>query len=593
MVKIPTAADLTKVTPQQAPLVQVPAGAFGEQIAQAAEDLGSTAMQIGEQIKKQEDEDDAKMLDSQLSKRLREIEYGDGKDDPGFFGLQGRNAIDNHKSYSDRVEKALKDIGADARSRGSARMFNRVGRNRVSGVLDKFGSHLNSSRLRATKDASAASIEEAIANAAANAGNPVEIAKYIKQIREEALRQATREVGDSDENSRKYVQRQIKEAVTKAHVAVINNLLSRPNGGIAAKKYFDDKISEIDGNVRAALRDKVNTASVLGDAQTKVDTIVAGANLYEPDNANKARKDARAITNPEVRKAALVLVNQRIAEAKSEQVLKDNQLRDSAIAKIFGEKHADITLAERQAMMKNLGTASFLEKGPSMVAAMKAGLYKDPDPETTTRLDAMPDNKFRGVNLYDLMPKLGLRYNWYVAKQNKIKKAFAQGVDLGPKATSVKSDAIKNNKIQKVDQELFKSRFDTLVRIANEDRAKGDAIKSDELQKIADRLTIEIKKEGVWSDTGRKRAFDVPQKATGPYGIDRPGYVLVNKKSNWDNVARLLGEPLDVVQGAFEHLAKQAPLFTSPDITVAKIRRIIAIARGRAASAENMGDSAQ
>jgi hypothetical protein len=567
MAKIPTAADLTQVTPQAAPLVRVPTGAYGEQIAQAAENLGNTAMQIGEQIKKQEDEDDAKMLDSRLSKRLREIEYGDGKDDPGFYGQQGRDAIDNHKSYSDRVEKALKDIGADARSRGSARLFNRVGQRRVSGVLDKFGSHINSARLKVSSDASLAVIEEGISNAAANAGNPVEVAKNIDLVRLEARKKALRENGDKE-----YVQRQVAAAVTKAHVAVINNLLSRPNGGIAAKKYFNDKISEIDGNVRASLRAKVNTASVLGEAQTKVDEIVKGADLYNSDQANKARKGARAITNSEVRKAALVLVNQRIAEAKSENVLKDNQLRDRAIAKIFGGKHAAITIEERQAMTKNLGTASFLEKGPSMVAAMKAGLYKDPDPTTIKRLDAMTDKEFKDVDLYKIMDKLGLKYNSYVAKQKKIQKSFEQGVDLGPTAAKVMSDAMRNNRITDgADTELFTARFNTAVRIANEGRAKGDPIKSEELQKIADRLTLEIKKQGKWYEINpAERAFAVSQKATGPYGIDRPGYVITNEKKNWDNVARVLGEDLDLIKQVMNKLDDE-----DINMTLSNIRRAL------------------
>jgi len=583
MAKIPTAADLTQVTPQAAPLVRVPTGAYGEQIAQAAENLGNTAMQIGEQIKKQEDEDDAKMLDSRLSKRLRDIEFGDGKDEMGFYSRQGRDAIDNHKSYSDRVQKALKDIGADARSRGSARLFNRVGQRRVSGVLDKFGSHINSARLKVSSDASLAIIEEAIANAGANASDPVEAAKHIDLVRLEARKKALRENGDKD-----YVKRQIKAAVTKAHVAVINRLLQDPKGGTAAKKYFNDKISEIDGNVQAALLAKVNTASVLGEAQIKVDEIVKGADLYNPDQANKARKAVRAITNSEVREKARINLSHRIAEAKSENVLKDNQLRDSAIAKIFGGKHADITLEERQAMMKNLGTASFLEKGPSMVAAMKAGLYKDPDPTTTKRLDAMTDKEFKDVKLYKIMDKLGLKYNFYVAKQKKIQKLFEQGVDLGPTAAKVMSDAMRNNRITDgADTELFTARFNTAVRIANEGRAKGDPIKSEELQKIADRLTLEIKKQGEYRDMGnRTPAYKVSQKATGPYGIDRPGYVLTNKKENWDNVARLINEPLEVVQGAFEHIAKITPWLTPQDITVRKIRRTIALMRQKRADKE-------
>lgn len=582
MAKIPTAADLTQVTPQAAPLVRVPTGAYGEQIAQAAENLGNTAMQIGEQIKKQEDEDDAKMLDSRLSKRLRDIEFGDGKDEMGFYSLQGNNALDAHKSYSDRVEKALKDIGADARSRGSARMFNRVGRNRVSSTLDKFGSHINRARLKVSSDASTAVIEEATSMAAANAGDPVEVAKYIDLARLEARKKALRENGDKD-----YVKRQVAAAVTKAHVGVINNLLSRPNGGIAAKKYFLKNLVQIDGSVRAALRDKVNTASVLSDAQLKVDEVVKGLDLSNPDHANKARKAVRTTTVDKVREMARINLSHRIAEAKSEQVLKDNQLRDSAIKKIFSQNHAAITIEERQAMMKNLGTASFLEKGPAMVSAMKQGRYNKPDAKTVTDIEAMSDEDFAALDLQPLVGKLGTKYDSFVTKQAKIRKLFETGEDMGPTATQIKSQTIKVNKIKDAaDLELFTTRFDSAVRAANAGRAKGDGIKSDELQKIADRLTIEIKKEGVWSDTGRKRAFDVSQKTTGPYGIDRPGYVLTNKKENWDNVARLINEPLEVVQGAFEHIAKITPFLTPQNITVRKIRRTIALERQKRADKE-------
>ena len=578
MVKIPTAADLTKVTPQQAPLVQVPAGAFGEQIAQAAEDLGSTAMQIGEKIMIQADEDDAKMLDSQLSKRLREIEYGTD-DKPGFYGLQGKNAVDAHKSYSERVEEALKEFGSQAHSRRSARLFNRAGRARVSSTLDRFGSHINSARLKVSSDASLSVITEAISNAEKNAGNQKAIDENLKLIELEVTNQVIREHGDPSnikdpekyKRFKDYLNRKILIEQTKAHVGVINNFLSRPNGGIAAQKYFLKNLVQIDGSVQAALRDKVNTASVLRDAQLKVDEIVKGLDLSNPDHANKARKAVRTTTVDKVREKARINLSHRIAEAKSEQVLKDNQLRDSAIAKIFGGNHADITLEERQAMAKNLGTARFLEIGPSMVAAMKAGLYKDPDPKTTDKLDNMTDKKFKDVDLYKIMDKLGLKYNWYVAKQNKIKKAFEQGPDYGPKATSVKSDAIKNNNIQKADQELFKSRFDTLVRIANEDRAKGDGIKSDELQKIADRLTIEIKKQGKWYEINTaKRAFAVSQKATGPYGIDRPGYVITNEKKNWDNVARVLGEDLDLIKQVMNKLDDE-----DINMTLSNIRRAL------------------
>ena len=335
MAKIPTAADITQVTPGSLPRINVPTGAFGERTAQAMEKLGGTITDIGLDMKKRADIADAKDLDAQFDAKLRSIEFGNGTDEnPGYYSRLGKTAIDEHGNSKTAIDQALEEIKGKAGSAASRLLFEKSAAARMKSTLNKMSTHRARQFGEYEKGVSIARQNSAVESAIANAQNDVERKKHMGVVRKEALDRAKKQFGDDPE----IMKRAMDQAVSDANVKIIDSLMTqRVNGSRLAKKYFEENLAGFDPSIREATRLKIDKVRIEDLAQRYGDG-ADSVDLTNPDLQRVYLDNVRKNLSGAEEKAAVAEVKKRITEQVARKNAKKAQAAVAAYKHIYIDK---------------------------------------------------------------------------------------------------------------------------------------------------------------------------------------------------------------------------------------------------------------
>ena len=344
MAKLPTAADVRKVTPGSLPNINFNKEAFGSQIAMEQQRLGAVGLDIAVEAKKTGDETSAKNADAFLSKQIRERLFGNAaQKTTGHYGLQGNNALGDREQVetdlNSYVTKSSEGLNSQA-----LKMFQVTAQRRLSTALDGVYRHAGAEQKKVVRSVSVARQNEAENDAAANAGDDSKTSMYIATAAAEAKDRARKEGLLPKE-----VILAGETATSKGHIAVINAFLKRKQPGDAQKvrAYFQKNKTEIDGVDRATVENDIKNVSAVFLVQDTMDdylagNIVIGANgenirgeldnkikLTDPKAVKEARDFIRDKFGGDDETAILAELERRITQEKGILTM---QKRDAAAA---------------------------------------------------------------------------------------------------------------------------------------------------------------------------------------------------------------------------------------------------------------------
>ena len=550
---LPTAANMNKYSPSNAPIPQVSANSHGAGVGKAVAGFGAAGFDLADKLAGQEAMDAAMKADVELSDAVRLSRFGDPEGNtPGFESLEGHDALAARAGAEAKLQTEFKRISSGLTDR-ARRRFEKTGRGRLGLALDGFAAHADRQRIVATKKASAAMIDAAHQDVIADPSNATE---HINLIREEARRLYTSMYGDplsvSDPDKAgkllTLIDNEVDREVTKAHVGAINGLLVND---AAAQAYYDDNINEIDPNVRAKLLKGIQTGSRLKAAQTFVGTL--NADLTSEDGRKTARDAVRAKFSGEDKKVTMAELKTRIAETTADHTLGQKELRLSAIDKIESGRDREITPEERASMLETPGGATYLLTGPQKVQDIKAGRTKRPDVPLEAQLVKMDDAELSKVDLTEgkWVSGLGTNHNYWLKQQKASLDRLRDGAGAGRTPTQIRAAAAKTIKSDKQAAQ-FGARFDEELAALTAGKPDGFKPPATEVQKIADRLTLELRRErdafskhdGSLSDfTDSILSLDETAKLFNIAPEQVPQYAVDDVEANYRKVSRILGIP--------------------------------------------------
>ncbi len=271
MARIPTATEggLGNIAAQAVKL-QRPTPRFGTPVAGAAQAMGGLVgqamqrfaqtgvaasgamMDIATQIQIETNEREAKTADLAYSSRVRAMMFGDGTpENPGFYGLQGQNAVDAFGETQASLASIRDEVASTIKSKRARQMFSDASAVRMDQEIQRATVHSFKAGKDANEDASVARVSEFRDDAVARFNDP----KAVKQSKELGVAEVAnfwQDQGALDET----VATKVGEFTTEFHSSIIKRHLA---GGdyLAAQAYFDNNISEIDGRSHAAILEDI------------------------------------------------------------------------------------------------------------------------------------------------------------------------------------------------------------------------------------------------------------------------------------------------------------------------------------------------
>jgi hypothetical protein len=312
MARVPQMADAVALRPVEAPYQRINttpddfgmgAARAADMAAQRIDKFGDTMARRAIDLQLEDNENDARRMDVDLSKRLRTLGYGDGNEqNPGYFGLKGQAALDAFPDYRKLVEAAKAEVLGSARNQRSRDLFALKAEERVSVKMEGMTRHLMGERRTVADDLSKARINEALDDASANYNNPQLINQSLGVMRGEIESMAARNGWTPEVAASK-----LQESRSAIHKAVIKAALDRAPG--YAQSYYARNKADIDGRDRPELERALETASIRGAAQAAEDRIMA-MGVSEQQSLEEARK----IRDPKLRDEAVQRVTARFGE---------------------------------------------------------------------------------------------------------------------------------------------------------------------------------------------------------------------------------------------------------------------------------------
>lgn len=312
MARVPQMADAVALRPVEAPYQRINttpddfgmgAARAADMAAQRIDKFGDTMARRAIDLQLEDNENDARRMDVDLSKRLRILGYGDGNEqNPGYFGLKGQAALDAFPDYRKQVEAAKAEVLGSARNQRSRDLFALKAEERVSVKMEGMTRHLMAERRTVADDLSKARINEALDDASANYNNSTVILQSMSVMRGEIESMAARNGWTPEVAASK-----LQESRSAIHKAVIKSALDRAPG--YAQSYYARNKADIDGRDRPELEKALETASIRGAAQAAEDRIMAMGVSEE-----QALAEARRITDPKLRDEAVQRVTARYGE---------------------------------------------------------------------------------------------------------------------------------------------------------------------------------------------------------------------------------------------------------------------------------------
>lgn len=283
--------------------------AASQKLGQFSDEIGNTALRII-----QEDNDrEAKRLDIDLSRRLREINYGDGtEENPGYLSLRGEAAIKSSADVRKAVEAARNDVLNSTKNLKVRQMVDQLSAQRVEGELGTVDRHLGEQRRAFDQTLSEARIQEAASDAAANWNDPTVMARSMRVTNGEILSMAQKN-GWSDEIA--------KAKLAEARSIVIGSAVKQAiaaDNVEAAQKILDTNEAGLPAAARIELYTLLRNQSVEKQGQALGDT------LWQKfgNDVNGALKHLQEVATGKVRDAAWSQW-QKIVDASQSKVERD------------------------------------------------------------------------------------------------------------------------------------------------------------------------------------------------------------------------------------------------------------------------------
>jgi phage baseplate assembly protein W len=263
MAIVPTVSGPSVLPNAPGPVYQNASGAtpdaFGAAGGRALEQAGATLERVSDRLgnlalQQQRDENvkALKEADAEFRNGLLAIQYGDGTpENPGFFGLQGDNAVNATKDYQDRITKLRDQVSTKLGNDAVRREFG-VDADKTTGeVTARMSRHVTGERVKSQIATSEARLQVAVREAAAGFNDPQVLATSLATARGEALSQAQLQ-GSSPEVTIALV-RNAESAVISA--AVLNAVDKDP---ALADKILNDNAGRMTADAALKVRKVVD-----------------------------------------------------------------------------------------------------------------------------------------------------------------------------------------------------------------------------------------------------------------------------------------------------------------------------------------------
>ncbi|MER9452052.1 D-alanyl-D-alanine carboxypeptidase family protein [Mesorhizobium sp. M0254] len=250
--------------------------AFGAGIGRGMQSVARGLDVAGDAVAKVQQLEDvarAKDADNSYSNWLRERMYGDN----GFMTLEGRNAVDQRKSFEEEAANKRKEFGGTLTA-GAARAYDSASQARLQSIYQQSIVHTAGERKAWFKDASAARVQTFADDALVNFNNPGAVTKNIAagilEIRETGQLQGwdadTLKVRESDFTS-----------------GVHKNIALRiaQKDPIAADDYMKANAKQMTGADQYALSQSLETELVQEKSKREAETILSGGRAADAPDA--------------------------------------------------------------------------------------------------------------------------------------------------------------------------------------------------------------------------------------------------------------------------------------------------------------------
>lgn len=241
--------------------------AFGAGIGRGMQSVSRGLDMAGDavaKVKELEDVARAKDADNSYSNWLRERMYGDN----GFMTQEGRNAVDQRKSFEEEAANKRKEFGGGLTA-GAARAYDTASQARLQSVYQQSIVHTAGERKAWFKDASAARVQTFADDALVNFNNPKAVTKNIAagimEIREAGQLQGW----DADT---------LKQRESDYTSGVHKNIALRiaQKDPIAAEDYMKANAKQMTGADQYALSQSLETELVQEKSKREAEAILSG-----------------------------------------------------------------------------------------------------------------------------------------------------------------------------------------------------------------------------------------------------------------------------------------------------------------------------
>jgi hypothetical protein len=314
----------------------IPPGAFG--IDSGVEDLGKGLTKGSEAIfsavaSELSDEHSriAKEKENELRQRIRLRLYGDGtNENPGYFGLSGSAAVDNHPLTQQGIQKDYDDILNSIGSNNIRRIFQTAANDRLSTVGSQVGRHLVTHRKVAQLETSQARQTEAVDDARLAYNDPETVSKSLSAVRGEVFDQA-RIQGWSPE----VIDTELDKAQTVLFSAMIKDAMKRGDTS-SAVALLRKHSTQMDPGAVAALEQDLKKPKLIAKAQNEVETRIHSMDYYPDGRVRKEKRTRAKILStaraelsgkPDLRDEVIARLNKRFDETDELEKEEQNELR--------------------------------------------------------------------------------------------------------------------------------------------------------------------------------------------------------------------------------------------------------------------------
>ncbi len=276
-----------------------PAGAFGPDLSEAANQFSQVAFKIKERA------DTARVMeaDTNLMGLSNRLLYDPDK---GALNARGKNALEADQRALAEFDKEVDTIRQNLSGRAQQEAFDKLVRQRRQQIERTTISHVNSEMRTYESQQYDALVEGSVETAANNYTDPKTIGMELKRQRAAIMARAQDQGWPEEQTA------QALEAATSAtHTSVMQRMLTDKQYDLA-REYFEANGEQLEGEQYTRMKGLVEKGGRLRQAQQSADSIMA----QYSDEAT-ALKEARKINDPEVRDDVTRRVKARFSEQRS------------------------------------------------------------------------------------------------------------------------------------------------------------------------------------------------------------------------------------------------------------------------------------